>query len=403
MPTTLKLVDGFEHQVPVVGQNFGGASGTSVFSGSLPPGGSYVAGRLGGSALRLNSVASITSWLKLIAAPLPTTPVVSLYIKLETLPAADCQIFDIGETAVGTHAPRFYYRAAGRCFNISAIPGLQASGIDVGPTLTADRWYRIDMRADYRTNFLFKYDISVDGGPNLHFEKAHANAADSCDGIVFGNDDGASGAKTFAAQYDDFILSAAFDDYPIGPHRVIALNPTSDGTHNPGTNTIEDNAGADIGAVTAFNLMDEWPPNTSDYVQQAANGSNYAEVLFEDMALSDIPWGVTAYMSGFASTATALTGATSRIVSDLGVNLGDIFAGDMSDTALNYVHKTYAGPWTPTLVNALRARVGFATDVSASVPRWTALQLHVALSDIQTPSVGGDREGYMTLDARGIS
>jgi hypothetical protein len=176
--------------------------------------------------------------------------------------------------------------------------------------------------------------------------------------------------------------------FPIGPHSVGAIVPTSDGAHAAGTNTIEATTGTDIGVATAFDLMDEWPANTTDYVRQVTNGTlNFAEVNFADTAASSI-WGVSAVAALFASGTAADTGTT-RIVDSLNVTLVDVYAGDMSQTTLHYrtaIVPVPAGGWTPAVLNGLKARVGFSSDTNPN-PRWSALMLQFAMPEANAQSL----------------
>ena len=107
--------------------------------------------------------------------------------------------------------------------------------------------------------------------------------------------------------WDDCIASPLAADYTtIGAHHVTTMSPTSDGTHNAGTNIIEDNVGNDINgtSVTAWSLLDELPPTTTDYVRQnTAGATNYAVVDFDHdpNGAGEVIAGVMAYMAGFAS------------------------------------------------------------------------------------------------------
>jgi hypothetical protein len=78
------------------------------------------------------------------------------------------------------------------------------------------------------------------------------------------------------------------------------------------------------------------------------------------------------------SGGTTLNNGTTRIVDGSGATVVDVFSGDMSETAgLHFktvVVPPPAGGWTPALFNALKARIGFSTNVD-SIPRWSGISL----------------------------
>jgi hypothetical protein len=83
--------------------------------------------------------------------------------------------------------------------------------------------------------------------------------------------------------------------------------------------------------------------------------------------------GIVAYRAASSAADNGKTsifdGPTERI----------LFSGDMSEVALAYRSAIVprAGGWTTAAVNALRARIGYSSDVSPN-PFWEALLLEVA-------------------------
>jgi hypothetical protein len=223
---------------------------------------------------------------------------------------------------------------------------------------------------------------------------------------------GTGTTHTYEANFDDWIISkmTAPPEF-VGPGRVIALAPIADGTHNAGVNTMEDNAGTDIGATAAWSIIDDVPMSEiTTYIQQSTIGAgNYAEVAFADAPTTEMGTinAISAILAYSASSATNTNLAETRIRRGDGtptdvLGLGAAGTGangaqttavgtgwDMSDTGpiykaalvpLSANGTDYIG-WTIPLLNALLLRVGFGTDVTP-VPRWGNIILEV---DIATP------------------
>lgn len=254
-------------------------------------------------------------------------------------------------------------------------------------------WHRIDFRADTSVTNAFTLDWQVDAVAQTQATRA-LTAADNTTFQI-----GTAGtAPNLTFYVDDLVMSATSGDYPIGEHSVFAIKPSSDGTHNAGTNTIEDNAGNDIHSVNfpANPLVDNWPPDTSVYVRQAtADTTAYAEVNFANVDASMTTfWDAQALVAFTASASTANEGAT--IVSYDGFSTSTEVYGTPSartnyttstTTALNYkvsntstvqgVITRPGGGWTSTELNALQARIGYSNDVTGN-PRWHGLIVQYA-------------------------
>jgi hypothetical protein len=245
------------------------------------------------------------------------------------------------------------------------------------PSIADNVYHRLDAHVD-SSGTTWTLSWSVDGVAQTDSTEGGHSASDSGRCRVGAQDGSTTGTLTIIV--DDLVMSATAGDYPIGPHSVYALLPNADGTHNAGTNTIEDNAGTDIVSPNAFPLMDEWAPNTTDYVQQSAIGTgNYAEVGFQDSSDATV-WGVEAIAALF-SAGTNANSATTRIVDSTNATLVDVYAGDMSETSLHYrraIVPAPGGTWDAGELSGVKARVGFASDV-IDVPRWSALMLQYAV------------------------
>ena len=373
MPTP-DYIEGFEHQSLVTTQ-FGG-SGVGIFDSVSNSGAqSFVAGRLAGWALRIVQD-GVTAVFARVNLPATQSRVFSAYFKMGSAPTVDRSNILGMNDAAGSTMLRVTVRSAANGSTIEAQ--VDGGTRQVGPNVVDGAWHLLDGYLD-TSGTTWTFHWAIDGVALTDVTHTSEVATDSVR-FFYGS---ASNGHTADVTWDDVAATVTAGDHPLGPHQVSGHVPDSDGTHNAGVNIVEDNAGADIGVVTAFDLMDDWPPNTSDYVRQGASGSgNYAEVGFQDTAAATV-WGVQGIAAMFASSTTAETGnPTTRIVDSTGATLTDIYSGDMSETSLHYRSAIIAAPggsWTPTKMNGLKARVGFRADGVGGIPRWTALMLQVAV------------------------
>lgn len=373
MPTITDL-DGFEHKVTT-------ANATATMdpklwdivanTGQI----SFVAGYNNeGSAVRIAANGANTR-LQRNYFTAGTLKVISFYIKVISLPSARSRVF---ASVADIHG----------LIQLDTDGTLDASvaggGVVAGPSVNDGAWHRVDLRYDSNpaTHTL---DWQVDGSAQTQATGAGVAASNQTAFYV-----GTNQAETFTVDIDSLVVSATTGDYPIGAHHVFAVVPDADGTHNAGTNIMERASdGADIGAVTAWDLLDEWPPttglNNADTVTSSASGStNYAEVTFQNFPgwASSTLWAVQAIVAHQSDTTGANTGI-SRIVDSAGTTLTDIFSGDMSETSAHYTRRIITAPgggWTSTNFNGVKGRVGFGT-LQPGAPEWLALMLQAATPD----------------------
>jgi hypothetical protein len=284
--------------------------------------------------------------------------VASFYVRFDTsLPAADINLF---VTSGPTNPPRIGWDTSESKFGLRYGNDALSAGQDFGPVIVADTWYLIDWEID-TTGATYTMTATVDGANGNTVTRTSQTAADMT--TVGPSTTGASG--TFTCYFDEVVFSATLGDYPLGAHNVVLLKPTSDGTHNAGTNVIEANGGADIdgSTTTAYNLLDEVPPENTDYVQQSAAGSgNYAEVVFANPP-SGTHWG-TGYYCAIEGAAANASDILLRVVDSGGSTLLDQGgAGAVNGTTRRYSRGFLTGD--PT---GYKGRVGFGTDVTP-VPR----------------------------------
>ena len=252
-----------------------------------------------------------------------------------------------------------------------------------GPTLNVDQWYKIDLRANI-TGTTWTLDWRIDDVAQTQATWSGQATTDSLQYLRMGS---ASTTVSLDVLLDDIVLSETSGDYPITAGSTELIKPTADGTHNAGTNVVENQAGSDIGAVNAWSLIDDIPMSTaSEYIRQAANGSgNYAEVSFGNMVNSSSSiFGAMAVLAYSSETTSSNTGATivskDDFATQTNVHGSDSVPADMSDGSTSDVYYKSAiisGAVDTTTVNALKARVGFSTDATPD-PYWINLAVEVA-------------------------
>ena len=199
---------------------------------------------------------------------------------------------------------------------------------------------------------------------------------------------GAVGAYTSDYYYTNLFISTTQGDYPIGSGVCAGLRPTSDGTHNNGTNILETSTGADIdgSSVFAFSELDSdpWSSTLGERVQQNGSGTgNYVAVNFEDMPAASQINGVRAILQYRAASTTLNEGGCQAINED---NTKTVIWGgeepnqaDYSESSMFYKSvqlPTPGGGWDQAAVNAIYARLGYSGDTSP-MPYWCALMLEV--------------------------
>jgi hypothetical protein len=292
-----------------------------------------------------------------------------IYVRWEDLPTVN-HIIVRGMTAsqvcyiyydYNSGNPRLYALVNG------STPQYSATGI-----LAADTWFRIDFRFDASTGTT-TIDWQIEGSPQTQATRTVAANTFSIFNI------GMTTASVADFCVDDVFLSATSGDYPIGEGSVVGLSPSGAGTSSPGSN-IKDDAGNVVNDSTnpANAELDDVPlDGATDYIQQDGGASSiYAEATLADTTKGTINGaiGIIAYQS---SSATANSASTRVLDEDSAEQV--IYTGDMSETSQFYksaVIPAPAGGWDQAAVNALRVRVGFATDYDG-IPRWHGFMVEV--------------------------
>ncbi len=303
-----------------------------------------------------------------------TLLVIRFYIRFETLPAADSQLGSVSMT--DGNSLRWYYKQSSNQFQLYWDTGTVQT---YSTTLSAGVWYRFDIRLNVSGN-PHTCDWQVDGHAQTQATLGVAATTINSAGIRLGT----SSTHTYNCYYDDVVCSVTTGDYPIGPGGTELLIPSADGSHNAGSNIMEDNAGTDIGATPAYDKINSVPMgNTTVYIKQANAGTgNYADVTLANIsATHNGIIGAMAVLAYRAATATTDNGGC--IITKDGFSTSTTIWGasgalaDYSESSVFWKSVIVAGAIDDTTVNALEVRMGYSGDANP-VPWWVDLAAEVA-------------------------
>jgi hypothetical protein len=354
----LTHIDGWEHG-HITGWAYTATNGPAISSSVF---------RTGAYSARFYKTSSSTCYLQ---KSITTTRVfvARVYVRFDAWPNVDEIIYRTSLVAGDAPALRLNVTTS----QIEAMFGANV-GNACATVLQLNTWYRIDLKFDVTAN-PSAIDFQVDGVAAT--QSTQAQAATYPANQYFG----AYTAGTFDMFMDDLACSITAGDYPIGPGGVVGLSPNAAGTSSPG-NYVMDNADDIIDDATnpANVELDDVPmTSATDYIKQTAIDADlYAEVLFADTAEATIH-GVSGHVAYRSSGSTPANSAIAKIL-DSNNQESVIKSGDMSETTQARAGAMVAVPsggWTMAHVNALRGRVGFASNVDV-VPYWDAMMLQVA-------------------------
>lgn len=360
------IITGFEHGINP-STNGGGLAdnivGTPVVQGTVKYSGDY--------ALQIETTSDALESIRMPLSQVAMT-VVSFRVRFETFPNYATEVLTIGNNIGSATYGKVWFDPAD---NKLEFRFGTTAGNKYGTALSIGVWYKIDIKYDLG-NATLTLDAKVDG--NDITQVTYSSYASTNFSVRFG---WYSVAVTGNMYIDDVVASETGADYPLGNVIVKAPRPNAEGTHNAGTNVIEDSAGNDIDGSTyqAYPKLDDkpWGSTVEDYIRQAAVGSgNYAEVEFEDLTDIDTVIGVQALLQYAASGST--NSSASTYIRD-GSTDRTVYSGDMSETSAFYKRAIIqpASSWSQSVINALKGRIGYATDVG-SMPYWMGLILEVA-------------------------
>ncbi len=320
--------------------------------------------RTGSYSLRIPATGAALYRGRLYAAS-STVWVARFGFRLASLPSADVGEL-VGMTTLAVSTPPYFslrYKAATQKLAI----GFPGQTIEATSTVAAGTWYVIDLKLDVGANpHTATWRIDGVAQPSA----SNATGATSVYTVHFGT----SGADTFTANYDDWVLSHSAGDYPVGNGKVLGAKPTSMGT-NSNASHFQHEDGTALDANTWMRVDDTPMSSLTDYVKQVtASGTSYAELNFED------------------TTETCIRAVGGRMVYDpLNVNQDNngktsvfdgttesvIYNGIMSAQSTNPTARfalVNRASWSQTAFNGLKARIGYSTDV-APQPQWHSVML----------------------------
>lgn len=191
---------------------------------------------------------------------------------------------------------------------------------------------------------------------------------------------------SLAAYFDDIIISATGADYPIGNHVVVGMRPSSDGSHNNADTYLEDGSDNYIDGSShyAYNKINDnpWSSTKGTYItQNTIDATKYVEVQFDNPSISGTIFGVRA-VAGIGSDGWGDNNGKIYVL-DADSQSTTIFDGNHSLEGPDPIQYKGAmitvpsGGWNITQVNALKARMGYSSDVTAA-PEWHGMILEVA-------------------------
>lgn len=364
-PTPIRLT-GFEHGA--ISNRGAGLFTTVSGSGSTADG---TVARSGTRSLRIADPSGSRHFVTLATAG--AVVVARVYLRLESLPAADVTELLVMDAAAGNDL-RLGYRAATRRLT------LRFGSLAVTPAtvaISAGTWVRLDLRlsagtnprtADWQLDGIAQPSISAPGAAStVRFLRLGSNV----------------NADAYVANYDDVLASATSGDFPIGDGSIEAIRPDGMGT-SVAPASFRNSDGSAIDGTTFQRIADDPLTSTSDFVrQQTAGAASYVETTLGDTTAACVAGvsGIVAYRS--ASTArnngrTSVFDGTTEFV---------IYQGDMSETAIMYRSAILARPggWTPAAIDGLVARIGKSTDVAPN-PYWDGILLEVATGSGGSPA-----------------
>lgn len=273
------------------------------------------------------------------------------------------------------------------------------SWVDSATTLTAATVYRFEVFVDFNTGTTHTLKVRVATGDGAMSEiiNTTGGAATSTGGDPLLGWSTAIAPSLYVysdiVTYNDVAQYATMDDW-----RVLACEPTADGTHSVGAGTFQTEAAAAItnGTTDAWNHCNLYPPvGATKRVQQTVDDANgYVEVQLRALPQG---YGTPVLVCLAAAMYPSTTGANlSQFRLNSGGNISTETPVDTSiaATTLEYRKHHYAtepvsgAAWTVTMGLApLRARVGYTTLIPAT-GAWASVMAFVVapVSRSFTPS-----------------
>lgn len=348
--------------------------------------------RTGARALRFNA-ASAASTIRIDSVLTLASPrefVGRYYVYFPgSLPTDDITLVFAG-ISLGSFGVAYFQASDSKIYAAydNALPAtnIGATGISV----VADTWYRIDLKVDNRANPRL-CDVQVDGQACGQASTALAAADISNFGFGCIVDPGI----TYDFYLDDILITAGFDSWPIGAGYVNKYSPASDGTHDDGTDgTFTDAAGNNITTATtdAYTHVDDVPMGggADNIEQRTAASTRYIELLFADSAEETAPQGVDYLIEYKGAAANAYTGAWELHDATFSerVALSPATGTTQRYMVRHFPYPPSGLPWTTTIFNALKTRIGFSGDATPDV-QFESIMIEAAFKTSVTTTYPG--------------
>ncbi|MDP9816280.1 hypothetical protein [Spirilliplanes yamanashiensis] len=313
--------------------------------------------RTGAYALRIVD-ASASGSQQYVATTIAVTKtlVTRFAIRLNALPSGDvAQLAEFVNDAGQTRSGQLGYNAAAQRFTFGYGSGTkQLSSM----TVTAGTWYVVDARMNTTANPNVA-DWAVDGVAQT--QATYAGTSGNFFTLRWG---GNTSGDMFDIRFDDIVVDTDTANYPIGPGGIHRLAPDSVTAVTDANGYLQND---DSTAVTgaSWDRLDDVPMSTmTDFVKQTAVDANaYLEVGLQNTAQPGCVNAVQGLLS-VRSSATQANSAKVSLFDDATERV--VLSGDMSPGTSAGQYKATpvaagSGPWTVAKLNALRARMGYAT------------------------------------------
>lgn len=329
----------------------------------------------GSWSLRLNKTSSSVLWIRRTTDLGGLTVMVGvIYFRIAAVAATTTQLF-----RVNTNATEDLVFGLDTSNRISVAIGA-GTAQNSGTAISGATWYRVEFRFTMNlTQYTCDWGWATGNGDLARMTQALGSTGQASTTSV-GFEVGSEGTATHDVQYDNIVLSGTSADYPMGPVKIEKLTPNADGTHALNAHITASGGGTTNLFQEVDDCIGTGTTDTTTYCNQGTIGtSDYAEFLFTDTTLMQV-WGVSASV-GISAAGTAAnvqqwkSNVNNGTIADISTNA----SGGGTSANLRYIYKLVAipsGGWTIPLVNGLRARWGYAGDVTPN-PRGTSIVYEV--------------------------
>jgi hypothetical protein len=366
---TLVGVEGFEHQ------SDNAAAGRVFSTYNNPTKLSYVAGRLGGYALKVIEDGATATYAERTFAAASKDFDIAGWFKMAAAPASASSILRVA--TAGSTAAILQVETDG---TLTCRSG--ATGPNSGINVCDGAWHLVELKLNTNPNPR-TVDWRINGVAQTQATQSVVSATMTL--LQWGS---VTAADTATVTWDDMLVSNTAADFDsknwTSNYAVLASYPNAEGTDVLGTtNAIVNEVGGNTSLYTKVDDLATGAANTSDYITYSSittgdAASNYAEVAMGNAGGATI-WGVDAVGITFAGSAAANV-MICRAVDAAGTGIGDFSTGSTGATTLIYKHlflTTPANGWTADF-DGCKVRIGFSTDTNP-LPRCSAIVFQYAV------------------------